>query len=85
MHRAEVVAARRKVEYYQKTVLPRAASITDMTLLQYNAMLVGTYQLLETRSDQIDAQRQYVEALREYWIARSKLELAVGGRLPDRE
>lgn len=82
VHRAALVAARRKVEYYQKTVLPRAGSITDLTLLQYNAMLVGTYQLLETRSDQIDAHRQYVEALREYWIARSELELAVGGRLP---
>lgn len=81
-HRAELIAARRKVEYYQKTVLPRAESITELTLLQYNAMLVGTYQLLETRSDQIDAHRQYVEALRDYWIARSELELAVGGRLP---
>lgn len=81
-HRATLVAARRKVEYYQKTVLPRTASITELTLLQYNAMLVGTYQLLETRTDQIDAQQQYVEALRDYWIARSELELAVGGRLP---
>nr|WP_276599121.1 TolC family protein [Nannocystis sp. SCPEA4] len=81
VHRAELVAARRKVEHYQKTVLPRAESITDLTLLQYNAMLVGTYQLLETRSDQIEAHRQYVEALRDYWIARSDLELAVGGRL----
>jgi cobalt-zinc-cadmium efflux system outer membrane protein len=45
-------------------------------------MLVGTYQLLETRTDQIDARQEYVEALRDYWVARSELELAVGGRLP---
>lgn len=82
VHRAELVAARRKVEYYQRTVLPRAESITELTLQQYNAMLVGTYQLLETRSDQIDARRDYVEALRDYWVARSELELAIGGRLP---
>jgi len=82
VHRAELVAARRKVEYYERTVLPRAESITQLTLQQYNAMLVGTYQLLETRTDQIDARREYVKALRDYWIARSELELAVGGRLP---
>jgi outer membrane protein TolC len=32
VHRAELVAARRKVEYYQQTVLPRAESITELTL-----------------------------------------------------
>jgi hypothetical protein len=41
-------------------------------------MQVGTYQLLETRTDQIDAHHEYVEALRDYWVARSELELAVG-------
>lgn len=83
VHRAELVAARRKVEYYQQKVLPRAGSITDLTLQQYNAMQIGTYQLLETRSDQLAAHREYVEALRDYWVARGELELAVGGRLPD--
>ena len=77
--RAELVAARRKVEYYQRTVLPRVASITELTLQQYNAMQVGTYQLLETRSDQIDADQAYLMALRDYWVARSELELALGG------
>lgn len=82
VHRAELVAARRKVDYYQQTVVPRAESIIELTIKQYNAMQLGTYQLLETRTDQIDAQRDYVEALRDYWIAHSELELAVGGRLP---
>jgi len=85
VHRTQLVAARRKVEYYERTVLPRAESITELTLQQYNAMLVGTYQLLETRTDQIDSRREYVEALRDYWVARSELELAVGGRIPARE
>ena len=82
VHRAVLVAARRKVEYYERTILPRTESVTELTLQQYNAMLVGTYQLLETRTDQIDARQDYVEALRDYWIALSELELAVGGRLP---
>ena len=82
VHRAELVAARRKVEYYERIILPRAESVTELTLQQYNAMLVGTYQLLETRSDQLEAHQEYVGALRDYWVARSELELAVGGRLP---
>lgn len=82
VHRAQLVAARRKVEYYEQTILPRAESILGLTLQQYNAMQVATYQLLETRTDQIDARREYVAALRDYWVARSELELAVGGRLP---
>ncbi len=81
MHRQELVAARRKVDYYRDTVLPRSATISDLTLEQYNAMLIGTYQLLETRADQVESQREYVHALRDYWVERADLELAAGGRL----
>lgn len=82
IQRERLVAARRKVEYYRETILPRTEQITALTLLQYNAMLLGTYQLLETRSDQTEARREFVHALRDYWAAHSELELAVGGRLP---
>jgi cobalt-zinc-cadmium efflux system outer membrane protein len=83
VHREELVAAHRKVDYYRRTVLPRAQDIQDLTLRHYNAMLVGTYQLLETRADQIAVERAHVEAVRDYWIARADLELATGGNLPD--
>lgn len=82
VHRDQLVAARRKVDYYRDTVLPRTASIAKLTMEQYNAMLIGTYQLLETRQDQVDARREYVDAVRDYWVERSELELAVGGALP---
>ncbi len=82
LHRAEVVAARRKVDYYVRTVIPRREAITELTLEQYNAMLLGTYQLLETRAELTEARRAHVEALRDLWISYADLELAVGGRLP---
>ena len=82
IRREQLVADRRKVEYYRNTILPRTEAITALTLLQYNAMLLGTYQLLETRSDQTEARRDFVRALHDYWVAHSELELAVGGRLP---
>ena len=71
------------MDYYRDTVLPRTASIAELTMEQYNAMLIGTYQLLETRSDQVEARLEYVEAVRDYWVERSELEFAVGGSLPE--
>jgi outer membrane protein, heavy metal efflux system len=44
-------------------------------------MLVGVFQLLTAKRDEIDAGRAYIEALRDYWIARTDLESAVGGEL----
>jgi len=83
VHPEEVVAARRKAEDLRDTVLPRKQEIADLTLQHYDAMLLGAYQLLETRAEQIECQREYVEALHDHWVARSELELATGGRLPE--
>ena len=47
----------------------------------YNFMLIGVYELLQAKQDEIDAYRGYIEAVRDYWVARSDLERAVGGRL----
>jgi cobalt-zinc-cadmium efflux system outer membrane protein len=47
--------------------------------VQYNAMLMGTYDLLQAKDRELDAQRGAVEATRDYWIARAELERAVGG------
>ena len=44
-------------------------------------MLVGIFQLLQAKQGEIEAGRAYVEALRDYWMARAELEKAVGGRL----
>jgi cobalt-zinc-cadmium efflux system outer membrane protein len=56
--------------------------MVDLTLLQYNGMLKGTYDLLTARQKEAEAHRAYIDACRGYWIARTQLELAVGGRLP---
>jgi len=83
VHREELVTARRKVDYYEETVLPQREVIGARALEQYNGMLIGAYELLETRAAQIEIQQDYVEAVRGYWVARADLELAVGGRLPE--
>ncbi len=62
-------------------MLHQRRHIVDLTLEQYNGMLKGTYDLLMVRQNEAEANRAYVEACRDYWIARTQLERAVGGRL----
>lgn len=80
---ARMTAARDRAAYNRREVLPLSEQVVRLTQLQYNAMQVGVFQLLQARQAQIDAGREYIETLREYWVARAQLEKALGGRLPD--
>lgn len=80
--REALVGSARRVEYIRDTVLPRRVTIGARALERYNAMLIGAYELLHIREEQVESQHAYVRALRDYWVARAQLERAVGGRLP---
>ncbi len=68
--------------YYRDILLPLRERIVNEAQLQYNAMQIGVFQLLREREQQIEAGVAYVEALREYWVARADLEQISSGRLP---
>lgn len=68
--------------YYRDILLPLQERIVNEAQLQYNAMQIGIFQLLRDREQQIETGVAYVEALREYWLARSDLEQLSSGRLP---
>jgi cobalt-zinc-cadmium efflux system outer membrane protein len=76
-----MLAARERALREARVVLPLRRQIVRETQLQYNAMLVGVFQLLEAKRAEIDAGREYIESLIEYWTARAQLERAVGGKL----
>ena len=61
--------------------MPERKRVLDLTVTNYNAMLKGPYDLLLARQNELAAERGYIDALRDYWIARADLERAVGGRL----
>jgi cobalt-zinc-cadmium efflux system outer membrane protein len=75
-------AAEDRARYYRDIVLPLQARIVNEAQLQYNAMQIGIFQLLRDRERQIEIGAAYVEALREYWLARGDLTLLSSGRLP---
>jgi hypothetical protein len=83
--RARVVAARRRAEYYLKTVLPLRRQITAEAQKRLNAMQIGAFELLRTKQEEIDAGRAMVAALRDYWVARGRLETILSGRIPRNE
>jgi cobalt-zinc-cadmium efflux system outer membrane protein len=78
--RNRLLAARARADYFRQVILPLRQEITRQTQLQYNAMQVGPFQLLQARQGEIDAGVQYIDALRDYWIARAQLEQVESGR-----
>ena len=76
-----LLSSRKLAQYYRETLLPQRVRILDLTQRQYNMMLKGTYDLLLAKQSQVSTERDYVEAWRDYWLARTRLERAVGGTL----
>ncbi len=80
--RDALIAARDAAEYYQRILLPQRQRILRATLLQYNAMQLSNYVLLAAKEREALTEREAIEALRDYWIARARVESAAGGSLP---
>ena len=79
--RDSMVGARRIAERYRTVVVPLRERIVALAQQRYDAMLMGAYELLLAKQSEIGAYRDDIDAVRDYWIARSDLERAVGGRL----
>jgi cobalt-zinc-cadmium efflux system outer membrane protein len=82
VERARLLKARQTVQYYRKHILPLTKQILDQTLLEYNAMQIGVFRLIDAKQQQITAGQRYIGALRDYWIARARVEQLLDGRLP---
>jgi outer membrane protein, heavy metal efflux system len=79
--RDKMLLARRPVDYFKSTALPMRTRVTEESQLQYNAMQITPFQLLQAKQEEVKTGADSVEALREYWVARAELEKAVGGPL----
>lgn len=77
----ELDTARAAVQSYDQSLIPLRAGIVDESLKRYNFMLLGVYQLLEAKRDELAAVRGRIDAMKDYWIAAAHLERAVGGKM----
>ena len=71
-----------RASYYRDILLPLHERIVNETQLHYNAMQLGPFRLLRAREQQIQTAVAYVEALRDYWLARADIGQILAGRLP---
>lgn len=78
--RLELIESRLKS--YKKILLPLQAKILSETQRQYNAMLIGAFQLFETKHKQIETGKEYILTLKNYWILRTEIESVLNGVLP---
>ena len=78
--RSRLESAHARARQYQDVIVPAQQRVSEQTLLQYNAMQIGVFQLLQARREQLDVELAYVDTLREYWSARAELEALLAGR-----
>ncbi|MEO7795846.1 MAG: TolC family protein [Thermoanaerobaculia bacterium] len=76
---SDLAAAFDQEKIFREDLLPLRREVLDLTLREYNAMLIGTFHLVVARQAELESERRHVEALEGYWIARAELERAVGG------
>lgn len=74
-------SAYQAAHFLKSVVLPRRERIAAHTLLAYNAMQLGVFQLLEAQRNVVHSGKDYVESLHEYWSAQAELELLLAGVL----
>jgi cobalt-zinc-cadmium efflux system outer membrane protein len=80
--RNRMLSARDRVERIRTDLIPTREQVVAYSQQQYDAMLLGVYQLIAAKQAETAAYRASIEALRDYWVARVELERAIGGRLP---
>jgi outer membrane protein, heavy metal efflux system len=82
--RDRLISLRDMAQFYHDDVLPTRIKIVNKALLEYNAMQLSPYELFLAKSQELEAERNYIDTLRDYWITRAKLERTVGGKLTPR-
>jgi outer membrane protein, heavy metal efflux system len=78
-----VESAGKRARHYQQALIPAREKALAETLLQYNAMHMSVFQLLDVQRRVTEAGIAYTETLLEYWKARASLDqILAGGRRP---
>lgn len=71
-----------RVNEYREKLIPARIEIVERAQEEENFMLIGIFELLETKQDEYDTYQSYLEIVRDYWLARTDLARFVGNTLP---
>lgn len=64
---------------YRDEIIPLRQSILKESLLRYNGMLMSPFELMVAAREQVLAINRYIEALRDFWLAESDLDMVLVG------
>lgn len=79
---ATMLGAYDLARFQAQTVLPSTEVLMAEQQLHYNAMIDDIFDLLEAAKLQMEAEQERIEALAEFWKARSRFVELAGGRWP---
>lgn len=68
--------------HYRDEVVPLRKRVSEEQLLRYNGMLASVFDLLADARLQIAGVQGAVEALKDFWVADTRLQMAIHGRSP---
>lgn len=66
-------------KHYRDEIVPLKKRITDESVLRYNGMLIGVFDLLAGARSQAMTVNASIDALRDYWMADSALQMTLTG------
>jgi outer membrane protein TolC len=68
--------------HYRDEIVPLRKRISDENVLRYNGMLISVFELLVDARQQIATVNNYIEALRDFWMADATLQVSLTGTSP---
>ncbi len=77
--RARLLSSRARAQHYADTVLPARQRVLDQTLLQYDAMQVSVFQLLDALRARQETEMAAIDTRHEYWSAAAALDALLAG------
>jgi outer membrane protein TolC len=66
-------------KHYRDEIVPLRKKISEELLLRYNGMLISVFDLLADARTQVGSVNASIEALRDFWLAESNMQMALTG------
>ncbi|MDP2380824.1 MAG: hypothetical protein Q8M35_10165, partial [Pseudohongiella sp.] len=76
----DIQSSLQQIDLLTQDELPRYQRMMALSVLEYNFMLRGTFDLLAVADRTLDANLRQVDAIEQYWRARSTLENLAGSQ-----
>ncbi|MGC1441515.1 MAG: TolC family protein [Burkholderiaceae bacterium] len=65
---------------YRDEIVPARKRVSEENLYRYNGMIIGVFELLADARSQVNAVDGYIQALKDFWIAKITLDSAMLGK-----